>query len=508
MRRVLVVFTVALATIMAGAWPAAGASTNAESVLQPSPSDRANRVDFNGDGFDDLAIGVPGEGFGGLGLEQAGAVNVLYGAAGGLVGTDQLLTQANPEASDFFGAALAKGDFNGDGFTDLAVSAPQEGSTTIGPAGAVNVFYGSAAGLPATSQVLTQANPEDGDFFGRALDAGLFNDDAFMDLAVGAPGEALGMTEWAGAVNVFYGSAAGLPASSQVLHQANPESFDQFGAALAAGFFNAGEGDLAVGAPGEWLGTTREAGAVNVFYGTPSGLPGVSQILIQGNPETADRFGSALAAGFFDNDLWYDLAVGAPTEDVGANANAGAVNVFFGSASTGLAGSARQSFVQGPGTGGTAEPGDRFGTTLAAGFFDAGGPWDLAVGAPAEDVGARVDAGAVNVLYGSATGLGGRNQLLVQGSPGLLGTAESGDRFGSALARGIFFNDFNNDGLADLAVGAVDEDVGAISNAGAVNVLYGSVSGLPGTGGQLFTQDSPGVADTAEPGDLLGWALD
>jgi FG-GAP repeat len=38
--------------------------------------------------------------------------------------------------------------------------------------------------------------------------------------------------------------------------------------------------------------------------------------------------------------------------------------------------------------------------------------------------------------------------------------------------------DFNNDGAADLAVGVPGEDVGSISDAGAVNVLYGSASGL------------------------------
>lgn len=38
--------------------------------------------DFNGDGFSDLAIGVPGED-GGAGRKDAGAVNVLYGAPSG-----------------------------------------------------------------------------------------------------------------------------------------------------------------------------------------------------------------------------------------------------------------------------------------------------------------------------------------------------------------------------------------------------------------------------------------
>jgi hypothetical protein len=111
-------------------------------------------------------------------------------------------------------------------------------------------------------------------------------------------------------------------------------------------------------------------------------------------------------------------------------------------------------------------------------------------------------------VYGSNTGLVGRNQTLTQDSPGVVGTAEPGDLFGAALARGIFFNNFNGDSFTDLAIGASGEDVGAAADAGAVNVQYGSAAGLPGPGGQLFTQDSPGVGGSAESGDGFGSALD
>ncbi|HEV3496019.1 MAG TPA: hypothetical protein VHA34_06710, partial [Actinomycetes bacterium] len=300
----------------------------------------------------------------------------------------------------------------------------------------------------------------------------------------------------------------GLPAASQILTQANPEPTDNFGSTLAAGFFNGGQEDLAVGTPHDYDLHKGAAGAVNIFYGTPSGLAGRSQVLLQARPETGDQFGAALAPGRFDTDPWSDLAVGAPTEDVGTTFNAGAVNIFYGSATRGLAATARQTFVQGVPAGGRAEPGDYFGRSLAAGPFDSGAAWDLAVGAPGEDLGTTVGAGAVNVLYGSATGLVGRGQLLTQGSPGVVGAAEAGDGFGWPLAQGVGSNDFNGDGRADLAVGVAGEDLGGTVHAGAVNVLYGSATGLPGTGGQLITQDSPGIADSAEGGDGFGSALD
>jgi FG-GAP repeat len=151
--------------------------------------------------------------------------------------------------------------------------------------------------------------------------------------------------------------------------------------------------------------------------------------------------------------------------------------------------------------GSTTELGDRFGSALAAGDFDNDGFADLAVGAPAESIGGIFVAGAVNVLYGTPTGLtGSGSQLFTQNSPGVGSAAEAFDLFGGALAAG----DFDNDGFADLAIGVPGESVGKIVDAGAVNVLYGTPTGLTGSGSQTFTQNSPGVGSTAEEDDFFG----
>src|SRR5213596_1488996 len=72
-------------------------------------------------------------------------------------------------------ASRHKVDFNGDGFEDLAISAFAEDVGTIVDAGAVQVMYGSAAGLSATgNQFWTQDSPgildqaETQDLFGRS----------------------------------------------------------------------------------------------------------------------------------------------------------------------------------------------------------------------------------------------------------------------------------------------------------------------------------------------------
>jgi len=195
------------------------------------------------------------------------------------------------------------------------------------------------------------------------------------------------------------------------------------------------------------------------------------------------------AGGDFDNDGFADLAVGVP----GENDSAGAINVLYGTGG-GLSGTGAQVFTQ---VGGASEAFDSFGWALAAGGFNNDGFADLAVGAPFETVGGAQAAGAVSVLPGSASGLtatGG--QLFTQ----VGGAVEAGDQFGSALAAG----DFNNDGFADLAAGAAGEAVGSAQGAGAVSVLPGSAGGLTATGGQLFTQNSPGVPGVAEAFDLFG----
>jgi hypothetical protein len=429
-RSALLVLLSLLAAVAGVANPALAQSTPSAAALSASNAGG----DFDNDGFADLAVGVPGEN------NSAGAINILYGTGGGLSGTGaQVFTQVGGASEEFdsFGWALAAGDFNNDGFTDLAVGAPFETVSGAQAAGAVSVLYGSTGGLTATGgRLFTQVGGavEEGDQFGFALAAGDFNNNGFDDLAAGAPFEAVGSAGSAGAVSVLYGSAGGLTTTGGRL-------FTQ----------------------------------------------------VAGNPEIGDQFGSSLAAGDFNNNGFDDLAAAAPDEAVGSAQGAGAVSVLYGSAG-GLTATGGQLFTQ---VGGTVEAQDLFGFGLAAGDFNNDGFDDLAAGAPWERVGSLGLAGAVSVIRGSAGGLtatGG--QLFTQ----VAGRVEVGDQFGAQLATG----DFNNNGFADLAAAAPDEAVGSAFAAGAVSVLPGSAGGLTATGGQLFTQNSPGVPGLAEAFDQFG----
>jgi FG-GAP repeat len=505
MRGVAKIVLLALVALPLGASPAPAAPGR-----RAARAEQAARVDFNGDGFADLAVGAPGEGIGAA--FAAGAVNVLYGSAAGLQPSADVFYQGPggaggvPEDHDRFGAAVARGDFDGDGFFDLAVGAPSEAVGTATAAGAISVLNGSSGGLTG-GELFTQANAEDGDEFGSALAAGDFDGDGIFDLAVGAPGEDVGAAIRTGAVTVLFGSDAGLTTTgSQTLFQGaggvagTAEHGDSFGSSLATGLLAGDDlADLVVGVPFEDVGATGNAGAVNVLAGSAAGLVNGS-LLTQGNPEELDAFGSAVTTGDFDATAGDDIAAGAPSETVNGVFFAGAVSIFNGPPS-GL-GNERLLYQGTAGIPGTPESFDQFGAAVAPTDTNGIGQWDLAVGVPGEDIGPDADAGAVNLLAGSATGPSG-GSLVLQGNP------EDSDRFGEAIAGGFFLHDFDNNGFHDLAVGAPAETVGAVGGAGAVSVFY--ASGGPGgtvAPGPAFTQGPGGLGGVVEGGETLGSALE
>jgi hypothetical protein len=124
-----------------------------------------------------------------------------------------------------------------------------------------------------------------------------------------------------------------------------------------------------------------------------------------------------------------------PTEDIGANNDAGLVHVIYGS-SNGLSTVVRsvQNITQGGTVGDAIEADDRFGSSLTAWNFGRTTQADLAVGVPLENVGTAANAGLVHVIYGASTGLTPTgSQVWRQGAGGIPETAAADDRFGQTL---------------------------------------------------------------------------
>ncbi|MFE2069088.1 FG-GAP-like repeat-containing protein [Streptomyces sp. NPDC059467] len=109
------------------------------------------------------------------------------------------------------------------------------------------------------------------------------------------------------------------------------------------------------------------------------------------------------------------------------------------------------------------------------GDFNGDGYRDAVLPAPGANVSGKEAAGAVVVLYGSASGLStSRRKTITQNTAGVPGVSEAYDRFGAATATA----DLNRDGYADLVVGTPYEDTSKGTDSGAVTVLWGSRSGL------------------------------
>jgi hypothetical protein len=507
------------------------------------PSGQDGRAELDPGGIGLTGRGLASErGVLGANRKEVGMlVLVIGGIILGLVSPGSALGSGHPSPVS---AAASEGsmnaDFNGDGYSDLAIGASLEdvGAAAFN-AGGVNVIYGSPLGLSATAtpdQLWTQDSPnvedaaESYDAFSTALAGADFNGDGYADLAIGVHGEDLGGLNYAGAVNVIYGSPSGLSATAtpdQFWTQDSPnvedvsEADDHFGWALAAADFGgSSHADLAIGVFGETLGGANAAGAVHVIYGSPSGLSATAtpdQFWTQDSPnvsgsaETNDFFGQALAAANFGGSSHADLAIGVEGEALGGLNNAGGVNVIYGS-SSGLSATVTPDqfwYQDTTNVEGAAEQDDHFGSALAAADFGGSSHADLAIGVPQEDVGGVRDAGGVNVIYGSSSGLSASatpDQFWYQDSPNVEGSVGEGNVFGHALAAA----NFGGSSHADLAIGVPGAGLTDAGVAGGwVNVIYGSSSGLSATAtpDQLWTQDSPNVEGIAEVYDFFGSAL-
>jgi len=206
----------------------------------------------------------------------------------------------------------------------------------------------------------------------------------------------------------------------------------------------------------------------------------------------------------FNGDGYHDLAIGVPYEDLAAAINAGVVHVIYG-AEGGLTAAGSDLWSEDTaGILGIAETDDRFGWSLASCDCNGDGYYDLAIGEPYEDLGVVGDAGVVHIIFGSAGGLtAAGNELWSEDTAGILGVAETDDKFGWSLA----CCDFNADGYDDLAIGEPYEDLDGVGDAGVVHVIYGSEGGLVAAGNDLWSQDSAGIADAAETGDHFGYSV-
>lgn len=281
-------------------------------------------------------------------------------------------------------------------------------------------------------------------------------------------------------------------------------------AANTSDFNGDGHADAAVGDPFATVNGASGAGSVTIMYGEPGGQTGEGQRVritqnspgVPGGAEDADRFGFSVAAFNLDGDGCTDLVVGAPGEDLGGVADAGALLVMFGSPD-GL-GSGRSTLWIDQDTAkipGARERGDQFGYRLSTARAMGADAATVVAGTPYEDAGSTRDSGAVTAMWFTGPGEVAAARWFDQGTPGVPGTRESGDLFGSDVEPAQVSG---SSGRWDLIVGLPYEDVGSAQNAGAVIRIEDIAEARSSYPSRWWSQNVSGVAGTVEAGDLFG----
>ncbi|MFQ6107772.1 MAG: ATPase domain-containing protein [Thermoplasmata archaeon] len=458
--------------------------------------------DFNGDNAMDVAIGAPANDMNRD--SNVGAVYIYYGGSSIDESYDFLINA--PSNSVKFGAALASGDIDNDGYDDLIVGDPGYSSNE----GRAYLYWGSSS-FDGTADVTFSA-PDSSGKFGFAIATGDLNaaTDSYDDLVITAP--AYNSND--GRAYVYFGNTSGNMDTSNegVLNPSNSGDAGRFGHSVAIGQFNSSgtDKDVIISEPWYDIGTNNADGRTYIFIGgAGTSFDTTADNTSEPNTDFGEqKFGYSIAVSDYDDDGDDDVWIGAPYGDwpgfpmytdcgfiyrVDAGGNdadpdysgyQGISSNFLGISVTGgdLEGDGSEEAIVGArastndegrvliiwnpsGSNPTwlgANNGDRLGFALATGDVDNDGTYDdIIVGAPGYSSGDN--DGAAFVYYGNTDG-----SFTTQVNLSLVSAAN--ERHGFSLAKG----DFNNDGYDDLAVGAPYYDSGS----GRVYIYFGTSSGL------------------------------
>ncbi|MFD7446907.1 FG-GAP repeat protein [Streptomyces sp. NPDC059909] len=419
-------------------------------------------ADFNGDGYHDLVVPAPAATVGGK--VGAGAVVVLYGSRTGVSTLRKAVITQNTagvpgtaEANDLFGASTAFADLDNDGFSDLIVGAPNEG-TSAANTGMVTVLWGGKNGLAAGSTLPV-----------RTVEGGRYG----LDVA---------------AVRDKYGPhvlVAGYDGSMEFKYSIKRDG------SVGETVLNCCTPSVAVTDYGDF----RHSGIADRIV-TSVRVGGYSGGLVYVNPVDTTRLpvdGTTTATGDVNGDGYHDLVIGDPDEPVnGTNGHLGGELTLWYGGPNGLAAAPVHISQDTAGVYGTSTKYNKFGTAVAVADLNKDGLGEIIVGVPGQQRNGQAHAGAVVVIPGRRTGTPGAGSYEIsQESGSVPGVSERGDGFGLTLAVG----DVKADGHPDLIIGAEGED----NYRGAVWVLPGTATRPLGTGSVELTAGKLGVVGTSSP---------
>ncbi|MEV8594243.1 VCBS repeat-containing protein [Streptomyces sp. NPDC052012] len=476
----------ALATATAAALTG-GLLTLTTAPATAADSTRVAQADFNGDGKGDVAFSAQGAYV--AGKEAAGQLVVLYGTSSGVSSAKRHSLSQNStgvpgtaETGDEFGGESAYADFNGDGYDDVAVSAPTEDADGDKDGGTVAILWGSASGITGKGITVKDPARSSHDMWGDELAAGDFDGDGKADLAVGSSGAT---------IHVFKGGFT-TSGTSGGRYTITPPIMSGEGTGalnLTAGDIDGGATDLVV----DGFETDSAYGWNRNFFipGSTSGLDASAARTLKPGVITAigdidkDGYGDIVSGAYWNS----TLEDGTPIPD---SAKGGKVWVTYGSDSGPLTSDATGITQNTGNVPGTAEGNDFFGYELDLGDITGDGFLDLAIGVAGENIGSATNTGSVTVLYGTANGLDTSSgaQSFSQDTAGVPGSNEDDD----ALGLDLKLDDVNGDGKADLVAASAE-------NAGNGALLYLPSNGTKITtaGARTVSPSTSGVSTTGTP---------
>ncbi|MGW1978805.1 VCBS repeat-containing protein [Streptomyces sp. NPDC001889] len=459
--------------------PAPAAATPTPTPIPPQSPPLKD--DFNGDGYQDLAIGAPRAAVDGR--KSAGHIAIVHGTKSGLEenaqqsirrGADRIPGPAR--ADDLFGRALTSADFDRDGCADLLVGA----TATEESERPLTLVWGSRKGLAGGP--VPAVRLAGGEAF---LTSGDFDGDGHQDATT---------SDERGTLTVLYGPWAkdGTPARTSVTAPGEDDHADRM-TSLTAGDVN---GDGITDAVGLFGDPGNSHGAASLAY-WPGSATGLSRTRAEfWRPGRGPVTGDALAVGEIDRDGYADIVVSRTHRETDESTTppGGQVTHLPGSPLGPDITRARDFDQDSPGVAGTSKDLWRFGSDLSIGDMNGDGYGELAIGVEGRTVAGRKNAGGVVTLRGSRHGLlTSGTRSLTQDTKRVDTQAETDDRFGSRTK----LVDFNGDGRRELAVTAEGEN----RSTGMVWLFRSNRSGLTPDGFFVHASDG-GMA--AAPGDRFG----
>ncbi len=476
--------------------------------------------DVNGDSIDDFIIGAPDAS--NNDRVSSGSSYIVYGggAASGAADLDSLnpsttgLRIDGAAAGDASGTSVSgAGDVNDDGIDDVIVGAPDSEPNGTS-SGSAYVIYGQANSAALNIDLADALDPAStglkiiggasNDRAGYSVStAGDVNGDSISDIIVGAPTTSAGGPPL-GSAFIIYGQpsndaadidlAVALQPASDGLRISSADWFSFMGGSVSgAGDVNGDTlDDVVIGAYGTNIGT----GASYVVYGvatedadnidlaTPL-EPTSNGFRVEGAGEYSFSGMAVSGAGDVNGDGLDDVIIGEPGggEDATTPGNA---YVIYGTPKSDAQDFDLATTPLDPATTGLqidgAVIGDSNGRAVsAAGDVNGDQFADVIVGA----IHANDEAGSASVIYGTARKDAVNVDLATALNPATTGFqldgATDGDSVGSSVSGA---GDLNDDGLADVVVGAPGADVNG-EGSGFTSVIYGAVAPEPTPAAQV-----------------------